>query len=92
MEQVFYGYCRVSSVSQNEARQLIAMAEAEVPANNIYVDKQSGKDFNRPQYKRLLRKMKIRFFIFNLLIVWGGTIRRFRNSGGLSQKRERRIL
>ncbi len=57
MEQVFYGYCRVSSVSQNEARQLIAMAEAEVPANNIYVDKQSGKDFNRPQYKRLLRKL-----------------------------------
>lgn len=57
MAQIAYGYCRVSSVSQNEDRQLIAMAEMEVPEKNIYVDKQSGKDFNRPQYKKLLRKL-----------------------------------
>lgn len=57
MEQIFYGYCRVSSVSQNEERQLIALAEMNVPEKNIYVDKQSGKDFNRPQYKKLLRKL-----------------------------------
>lgn len=57
MEQKAYGYCRVSTASQNEDRQLIAMAEMNVPEKNIYVDKQSGKDFNRPQYKKLLRKL-----------------------------------
>ncbi|MDO4554407.1 MAG: recombinase family protein [Lachnospiraceae bacterium] len=57
MGQTAYGYCRVSSASQNEDRQLIAMAEMNVPEKNIYVDKQSGKDFNRPQYKKLLRKL-----------------------------------
>lgn len=57
MEQTVYGYCRVSSVSQNEDRQLIAMAEMNVPEKNIYVDKQSGKDFNRPQYRKLLKKL-----------------------------------
>ncbi len=53
-----YGYIRVSSRDQNEDRQLIALKEVGVPERNIYLDKQSGKDFNRPQYKKLLRKMK----------------------------------
>ena len=53
-----YGYVRVSSKDQNEDRQLITMREMQVPEENIYVDKQSGKDFNRPQYKKLLRKVK----------------------------------
>ena len=53
-----YGYIRVSSKDQNENRQLIALREVGVPEKNIYMDKQSGKDFNRPQYKKLLRKMK----------------------------------
>ncbi len=53
-----YGYCRVSSREQNEDRQLISMREIGVPEENIFVDKQSGKDFNRPQYKRMLRKLK----------------------------------
>lgn len=53
-----YGYVRVSSVSQNEDRQLITMREMGVLEENIYADKQSGKDFNRPQYKRLMRKLK----------------------------------
>ena len=53
-----YGYIRVSTKEQNEDRQLIAMAQANVPPENIYMDKQSGKDFNRPNYKRLLRKLK----------------------------------
>lgn len=53
-----YGYCRVSSKSQNEDRQLIAMHEMKVPEMNIYTDKQSGKDFERPEYRRLLRKIK----------------------------------
>lgn len=53
-----YGYIRVSSTDQNEDRQLIAMNEMAIPRSNIFMDKQSGKDFNRPNYKRLLRKLK----------------------------------
>ena len=53
-----YGYIRVSSRDQNEDRQLIALKEVGVSDKNIYLDKPSGKDFNRPQYKKLLRKMK----------------------------------
>lgn len=52
-----YGYMRVSSKEQNEDRQKIALTEMGVPKNNIYMDKQSGKDFERTQYKRLLRKL-----------------------------------
>ena len=46
-----YGYCRVSSRDQNEDRQLITMKEMNVPEKNIFIDKQSGKDFDRPQCK-----------------------------------------
>ena len=53
-----YGYIRVSSRDQNEERQRVAMAEQRILAKNLYVDKQSGKDFNRPNYKRLLRRLK----------------------------------
>lgn len=53
-----YGYVRVSSRDQNEARQLVAMKEFGVPDNNIFMDKQSGKDFNRPSYARLMKKLK----------------------------------
>ena len=53
-----YGYIRVSSRDQNEDRQMIALREVGVPEKNIFMDKQSGKDFNRPQYKKLLRKLK----------------------------------
>lgn len=53
-----YGYVRVSTKEQNEDRQLIALHEVGVPQKNIYMDKQSGKDFNRPQYKKLLKKIK----------------------------------
>ena len=53
-----YGYCRVSTREQHEDRQVIALKEMGVPEENIYMDKQSGKDFNRPQYKRLIRKIK----------------------------------
>ena len=48
-----YGYVRVSSVDQNEDRQVIALKEVGVDAKNIYMDKQSGKDFNRPYYQQL---------------------------------------
>ena len=53
-----YGYIRVSSRDQNEERQLISLREVQVPEENTFIDKQSGKDFERPQYKRLLRKLK----------------------------------
>lgn len=53
-----YGYVRVSSREQNEDRQMIALREVKVPPGNIFVDKQSGKDFERPKYKRMLRKLK----------------------------------
>lgn len=53
-----YGYIRVSSKEQNEARQLDALHEQGVEDCNIYMDKQSGKDFNRPKYKTLYRKLK----------------------------------
>lgn len=55
---MIYGYVRVSSRDQNEDRQLIAMKELSIPDKNIFMDKQSGKDFNRPQYKKLLRRLK----------------------------------
>ena len=53
-----YGYARVSARDQNETRQIIAMQGAGVSRKNIYVDKQSGKDFDRPQYKRLIRRLR----------------------------------
>ena len=53
-----YGYVRVSSKEQNEERELIALQEMSVPEKNIFVDKQSGKDFKRPMYRRMLRKIK----------------------------------
>lgn len=53
-----YGYIRVSSKDQNEDRQYIAMKSVEVPEKNIYIDKQSGKDFNRPMYKRMVRRLR----------------------------------
>ena len=58
MESTIYGYIRVSTKEQCEERQLIALREFPVQDNNILMDKLSGKDFNRPQYKKLLRKLK----------------------------------
>ena len=52
-----YGYVRVSSRDQNEDRQMIALKEFSISEKNIYVDKQSGKNFDRPEYRKLFRKM-----------------------------------
>ncbi len=57
-ESVEYGYVRVSGKSQNEERQLYAMEKAGIARERLYIDKQSGKDFNRPEYQRLLRKLR----------------------------------
>ncbi len=53
-----YGYIRVSSQDQNEDRQIIAFQKLSIPSKNIFMDKQSGKDFERPSYKRMVRRMK----------------------------------
>ena len=53
-----YGYVRVSSLDQNEERQMVEMRKIGIPENQIYKDKQSGKDFNRPMYQKLLRRLK----------------------------------
>ena len=53
-----YGYVRVSSKEQNEDRQLFALQQLQISEKNIFIDKQSGKDFDRPQYKNLLNKIK----------------------------------
>lgn len=54
-----YGYIRVSTREQNEERQLTALREMSVPQKNIFLDKLSGKDFNRPQYNKLVKKLKM---------------------------------
>lgn len=58
MQEIMYGYIRVSSKEQNEDRQLLAMREYGIAEKNMIVDKQSGKDFERPGYKRLMKKLK----------------------------------
>lgn len=63
-----YGYVRVSSIDQNEDRQMIAMSDNNVPKGNVYIDKQSGKDFERPQYKKLVKKLKAGDLLYILSI------------------------
>ena len=58
MTNKIYGYIRVSSTDQNEDRQIVALSQAGVPAKNIYMDKLSGKDFERPEYKKMVKKLK----------------------------------
>lgn len=53
-----YGYVRVTSIDQNEERQIVELSKRNVPPKNIYIDKQSGKSFERQQYKKLVRKLK----------------------------------
>lgn len=55
---MIYGYAGVSSYEQNEERQIIALKKAGVTDKKMYIDKMSGKNFNRPQYKKLIRKLK----------------------------------
>lgn len=55
---MMYGYIRVSTKEQNEDRQIIVLNEAGIPEKNIFIEKCSGKNFERPQYKKLLQKVK----------------------------------
>ena len=63
-----YGYVRVSSTDQNEERQMVALAAAGVLEKNIFMDKQSGKSFDRPQYKKLVKKLKTGDLLYVLSI------------------------
>ena len=56
---IAYGYIRVSTKDQNEDRQRIALREFNIDKKNIYIDKQSGKNFNRPMYKQMLRRLNV---------------------------------
>ena len=57
-EKSVYGYVRVSSIDQHEDRQMVAMSEIAIPSENIYIDKLSGKNFERPQYKEMVGKLR----------------------------------
>lgn len=67
-EKKIYGYVRCSSIDQNEDRQVIALREAAVPEKIIFMDKQSGKDFDRPNYKKLVKGLKVRDILYILSI------------------------
>lgn len=88
-----YGYIRVSTKEQNEERQWIALREIEIPEKHIFLDKQSGKDFNRPQYQKMIRRLKKKMYcILKALTVWDAIMLRFRSSGGFSQKKKELML
>ena len=63
-----YAYIRVSSQEQNEERQLMAMQQLHIPEENIFIDKQSGKDFNRPNYKALMKQIRAGDILYILSI------------------------
>ncbi len=67
-EKKIYGYVRCSSTDQNEDRQMIALREVSVPEKNIFMDKQSGKDFDRPNYKKLVQELKVGDLLYILSI------------------------
>ncbi len=78
-----YGYVRVSTKEQNEDRQMIAMREFGVEESHVILDKQSGKDFERPGYRKLLRKLKAGdTLVIRVSTGWDETMMKFWNSGG----------
>lgn len=83
-----YGYVRVSSTDQNEDRQMIALHQEGVEDKHIYMDKQSGKDFDRPQYKKMVKKMRHGdYSMFSALTAWVAIMRRYSANGGFLQRR-----
>ena len=87
IEQKIYGYIRVSTREQNEDRQVIALRGMGVPERNVYIDKQSGKDFERPQYKKLLRKMKKANLLYIKSIdVWDAITPKYWSNGVFSSR------
>lgn len=83
-----YGYARVSSKEQNEQRQMIALTAFGIVEKNIYMDKQSGKDFDRPRYKRLVKSCTPAIcWSFRVLTGWAATMGRFWSSGESSPRK-----
>ena len=78
-----YGYIRVSTREHNEDRQTLALNELSIPEKHLSIDKQSGKDFERPQYRKMVRKLKKTICsISRASTVWGVTILKFWSNGG----------
>ena len=92
MQGKVYGYIRVSSTDQNEDRQMIAMRKLFIKEKNIFMDKQSGKNFERPQYKRLIKKLRAGDLLYILSIGWAATTKRFRSAVVYHYERERRQM
>ena len=82
---ITYGYVRVSSTDQNEDRQMIALYQVGVEDKHIFMDKQSGKDFERPQYKKMIKKMRQGDLLYVLSIDRLG--RNYDDNGGFSPRR-----
>ena len=79
-----YGYIRVSTREQNEERQRLALKEAGVGQQRLFVDKQSGKNFDRPQYRRLVRRLREGDLLcVKALTGWAATTRKFWSSGAI---------
>ena len=70
MSNDFYGYLRVSTVEQNDARQRVAFEKYGIISKNIFGDKLSGKDFNCPQYQKLRKKLKEGDILVLILLSW----------------------
>ena len=82
-----YGYIRVSSQDQNEDRQRIVLSQFHIPKKQLYIDKQSGKDFNRPQYRKLVKKLNRGDLLYILSIDrMDGTMRKSKRSGASSPR------
>ena len=73
-----YGYIRVSSKTQNVARQIKMMKERGIPDKRIYIDKMSERNFEKKEYKKLLAKLdQMLFYIYLRLIAWGETMKKY---------------
>ena len=93
MATTTYGYVRVSTKDQNEARQMIAMQEFGIDEKHIFLDKQSGKDFNRPKYQKLIRRLKKAIPLSSRVSTgWDVITMRSLSNGGSSQKKNKRPL
>ena len=89
MENKVYGYARVSTREQNEDRQMIALENYPMSRKQIYLDKLSGKDFNRPQYQKLLRKFVLEIqSLLNQSIGWDVIMKKYKTNGVKSLKKK----
>ena len=83
-----FGYIRVSSTDQNEDRQRIAMQKKGIEAKNLYIDKQSGKDFQRPRYRQMVRRLKPGDLLYVLSIDrLGRNYEKYKTSGAYSPRK-----